>query len=293
MNEALESPPVVAEPVLVEWFNDHYYKVDANGETVFIPSVTTKLGIIHKEGLDKWRGDIGNREADLRMYDAANKGKRIHWAYETLLKGGCVVYDPWQAPVFTEQGIIDLKAEHDGLVSILRTQEEMWAIDKLRRQFEALKPKVIDVEHKVWDLEHKDAGTIDNVLWIEEGDYLIAGAKALHLETGLYVNDLKTGKFLDDHVWLQLAPYAHMYEQIHGAQVRGALVTHTQAMTKKGIAGLTTMFRDRETLFVKDYQDYRAAAQLWERDHAEDQPQTFQFPALITLNLNPKGENTP
>lgn len=275
----------IAEPILVEYFNDHYYKVVVDGVTHFIPSVTTKLNIIHKEGLDKWRGDIGNREADLRMYDASNKGKRIHWAWETALKGGCVVYDPWQAPIYTEQGIIDLKAEHGDKVAVLRTQEEMWAIDKLRRQFETLRPKVIGVEEKVWDLEHRDAGTIDNVLWIEEGDYMVAGAKPLHLETGLYVNDLKTGKFLDDNVWLQLAPYAFMYEQIHGAQVRGALVTHTQATTKKGIPGLTTMFRDRETLFVKDYQDYRAAAQLWERDHADDQPQTFQFPAFIKLNI--------
>lgn len=272
---------LVPEIVLVEYFDDHFYKVTKNGETHYLPSVTTKLGIIDKPNLDRWRADIGQREADLRAYEAAERGKRIHWAYETALKGGIVVYDPWKNPVFTEEGIADLKALHNGNVAILRSQDEMWAMAKLQKHYDTLKPFVVGVEEKVYDIENRDAGTIDNILWIDEGDYLISGAKEVHLEGGLYINDLKTGRFLDDNVWLQLAPYAKMWEDRHEMKITGALVTWTGATIKGGIAGLKTLVRDRATLMEKDYKDFRHAAALWERKHADDQPANFEFPAVV------------
>lgn len=277
------SPPAVAEPVLVEWFNDHWYKVTVEGAPYYLPSVTTKLGIVDKPFLAQWRGDIGNREADLRMYEAGQRGKRIHWAYEIALNGGVVVYDPWQNPVFTEEGIAALKAEHKGNVSILRTQDEMWQMAKLEKQFNALHPFVIAVEQKVYDIANKDAGTIDNVLFIDEGDYLISGAKPVHLSGGIYINDLKTGKVVDENTWLQLAAYGYMYEQSHGMKIAGALITHTSATIKSGIPGLKTLVRERQELIERDYPDYRHASALWEREHKDDQPETFNFPATIQL----------
>lgn len=276
-----EAPPT--EIVLVEWFDDHWYKITQGEAVHYIPSVTTKLGIVDKEGLARWRGDIGNREADLRLYDAQQRGKRIHWAWEIAQKGGAVVYDSWQNPVFTPEGIEDLKAKH-GQVAILRTQDEMVQISKLQKQFDILKPKIIGVEQRVFDLDAKDAGTVDGIYWVEPGSYPIAGRNPLKLEGGVYIHDLKTGNYLDDKVWLQLAPYVFCWEKTHGCQVAGALVTHTSAKTKTGIAGLNTLFRDRKTLIEKDYVDYRHAAALWERDHAEDQPEQFSFPSLVVLN---------
>lgn len=268
--------------VLVEYFDAHYYKITDNGITFFFPSVTTKLGIIDKPNLARWRGDVGNREADLRMYDASQQGKRIHWAWEVAQKGGAVVYDPWQNPIYTPEGIADLKAKY-GEVVILRTQEEMRHVVKLKRQFDLLKPKVLGVEKKVYDLEHRDAGTIDAIYEIAEGEYPIAGSKPLFLPRGVYINDLKTGSYIDDKVWLQLAPYAVMWEKMMGIQVAGALVTHSGSTIKSGVPGLKTLYRPREILLTKDYADYRHAAALWERDHEGDEPEQFQFPSLITL----------
>lgn len=270
------------EVVLIEALNDHWYKVKDGDAVHWLPSVTTKLGVIDKPGLNRWRADIGQREADLRLYDASQRGKRIHWAWEIALLGGAVIYDPWDKPVYTAEGIADLKKQF-GEVAVLRTQDEMFQIVKLQKQFDTLKPKILGVEETVFDLENKDAGTIDGILWIEEGDYEISGVKPLHLESGVYVNDLKTGSYLDENVWLQLAPYAFMYENMHGIKVRGALVTHTSAQTKGKIPGLKTMFRDRQTLLERDYNDYRHAAALWERQHEGDQPEIFQFPSMIHL----------
>lgn len=277
----------MSDPVLIEYFNSHYYRVTEEGKTRFIPSVTTKLGIVDKPNLARWRGDLGNREADFRMYEAAERGKRIHWAYATALKGGAVVYDPWQNPVYTEEGLAELKKEHSNVV-ILRTQEEQWDICKLAEQFKRLDPEVLGVEQTVYDLDANDAGTIDNVLAILEGNYMISGSRPLHIPGGIYINDLKTGKYVDENVWLQLAPYAVMYERRFGIHVAGALVTHTGASIKTGIPGLKTLLRERETLFGKDYDDYRHAAKLWERNHLGEEPESFQFPSLITMKQKEK-----
>lgn len=272
----------MSDVVLIEWFNAHYYRVTLPlGERRFIPSVTTKLGIIDKPQLARWRGDLGNREADMRAYEAAQKGNRIHWALAVALRGGAVVYDPWQKPVYTDEGILALKKEHKE-ISILRTQEEMWAISKLAEQFKRLNPEVLGVEESVYDLGENDAGTIDNILLISGGDYSVSGQKPLRLPPGIYVNDLKTGSFVGDDVWLQLAPYAVMYEKKHGVQVTGALVTHTGASIKGGIAGLKTMHCPRETL-QQYYKKYRHISDVWNDKHEGEEPETFQFPSIITM----------
>lgn len=271
----------MSDVVLVEFFDAHYYKVTAGGQTRYIPSVTTKLGVVDKPFLARWRGDLGNREADMRAYEAAQRGTRIHWAYATALKGGAVVYDPWQKPVYTEEGLAVLRTAHKE-VSILRTQEEMYAISKLAEQFKRLDPRVLGVEETVYDLEQGDAGTIDNILELREGDYFIAGSKPLHLSGGIYINDLKTGSFLGDDVWLQLAPYTIAYEKLRGVQCAGALVTHTGSSLKSGIPGLKTMFCSREMLDVY-YKKYRNISNVWNDRHEGERPETFEFPSLVTL----------
>lgn len=270
--------------VLVEFFNAHYYKVTANGQIRFIPSVTTKLGIVDKPNLARWRGDLGNREADLRMYEAAQKGTRIHWAYAVMLNSGAVLYDPWQKPVYTAEGLEAIRAKYKE-VAVLRTQEEMWAIYKLAELCKRLNPKVLEVEKTVYDLDEMMAGTIDHVFSISEGDYLIAGQKPLHLPGGIYIGDLKSGNYVDDNVFRQLAPYAYCYEKQNNVKVAGALVTHTGSTIKTGIPGLKVTYRPREILFSKDLAAYRHAAALWDADHEGESPETFVFPSLITMPI--------
>lgn len=273
----------MSEVVLIEWFNAHYYKVTANEQTRFLPSVTTKLGIIDKPQLARWRGDLGNREADARMYEAAEKGTRIHWAYAVSLQSGAVVYNPWQRPIYTEEGIAELRKNHKE-IAILRSQEEMWAICKLAEQFKRLGPEVLGVEESVYDFEQNDAGTIDSIFRVKGGEYLIAGPKPLRLSPGIYINDLKTGSFVGDDVWLQIAPYIVMYEKKYGVKVAGGLVTHTGSTIKSGIAGLKTMHCDRE-MIQEYYKKYRNISDVWNDKHQGEEPETFQFPSLIKMPI--------
>lgn len=271
------------EVSLIEWESAHYYKVmDEIGIVHYLPSVTTKLGILDKGQLNRWRGDIGNREADLRMQEKADRGTRIHMAYETFLKGGTVIYDPWKRSQYTPEQVEEIKKQSKFFFA-LRNQDEMYDLYKLQRQFEILRPRVLAVEARVFDLENRDAGTIDNVLEIEGGSYAVSGSKPLILEPGIYINDLKTGSFLDENVWLQLAPYGKMYEDRNKLKIKGALVTHTGAKVRTGIRGLNTLVRFRDQLLSSDYSDYRHASSLWERKHKDEQPETFTFPSLIKI----------
>lgn len=277
-------PDTTKEPiVLVEWFDDHWYKVVKEDQTHWLASVTTKLGILDKPGLARWRGDVGNREADMRMHSQGDRGKRIHWAWATALEGGAVVYDPWQNPVYTPEGIAELSAKYNGKIAVIRTQDEMLQIDKLRRQYVLMKPKVVAVELKVYDLETRDAGTIDSVHHFETGSYLVNGAKPITIMGGLWICDLKTGSWLGDEANYQTAKYLAMYEKMFGVKCAGTMITHTSASTKKGIAGLGTYIRTREQVFDEDLPMYAKIAAVWDAQHKDDQPETFQFPSCITL----------
>lgn len=278
-------PETLIEPiVLVEWFDDHWYKVTKDGQTHWLPSVTTKLGIVDKPGLARWRGDVGNREADMRMHEAGDRGKRIHWAWAMALEGGAVVYDPWQTPIYTPEGIEELRKKYGSKLAVIRTQDEMWQIDKLRRQHAILKPKVIAVELKVYDLQTKDAGTIDSVVELETGIYPVNGAKPIPINQGIWIHDLKTGSWLGDEANYQTAKYLSMYEKTYGVRCAGTMITHTGASVRKGIPGLGTYTRTREQVYDEDLPMYEKIAAVWDAVHKDDQPETFQFPSIITLN---------
>ena len=60
-----------------------HYKID--GERY--PSVTTVLAMLEKSGLAKWRGSVGNDEADRISKEAADYGTAIHQLVEYINRG--------------------------------------------------------------------------------------------------------------------------------------------------------------------------------------------------------------
>jgi len=269
---------------LVNWFDNHWYKIEQeNQEDRWFPSVNTKLGIIDKPFLARWRGDIGNREADLQMWESARKGSRIHLAWYLLYNQGVIIFNPIENPQYNEQQIEELKKENE--VMVIQNQLEMWDIHKLQQWHERVNPKMRDNERIVYSIKNKDAGTLDKVFHIEAGEYEINGSKPLRLQSGLYISDLKTGKSVYDEAYMQTAAYANCFTEMTGLKINGSLIIHTGSKTKSGIPGLSTHLRNYEQM-REDYENYRAAANLWDRFHKNDQPKIGTFPSLIKLKTN-------
>ena len=122
------------EVKLIQWFDSRFYQIqyEENEKQIedYYASTTTKLGASPKLWLAEWRGDIGNREANLRMNEAADRGKRIHNGWYILHNGGIVIYDPIEYSIYTDEEIIKLKAENTDNYAIIRYQDEMWALCK-------------------------------------------------------------------------------------------------------------------------------------------------------------------
>ena len=268
----------VSEVKLVSWFSEHWYKVDEK----FYPSVTTKLGIIRKPFLEEWRGNLGNRECDLRLFEAGQRGTRIHHAWYTLTTGGCVIYNNWRRPTYTAEEIEALKEKYLNNVAVLQHQDEMMDAWKLQKFMEIVKPKVVASELVLYSDKHQEAGTVDNIFEIQEGDYQINGRDGLHLQGGIYVADLKTGNVFSDDTYMQTAAYSAMYAERYGVSVQGTLGLHTNAKTKKGIEGFATYLRTTEEM-KEDYRQYRMVSDVWLAKNKTAAPRHLEFPSLLTL----------
>lgn len=274
----------MSEVIQATWFDDRWYKIKIEKEHRYIASVTTKLSVERKEGIDRWRGDVGNREADLRMNEASHRGKRIHYAWWVYVMGGTIAYNPWEAPIYTDEEIGKMKAATPYFM-VLSSQDEMLQLWKLQRFFEAVNPKVLHAELIVYSIEDDIAGTMDNAFMIEKGTYPVNGARGLVIpKTGIYVTDLKTGKFLDDHVWRQLAPYAVAYAKMGHGEAEGGLVLHTSATTRSGIQGLAVLSQSAEEL-KEDFEDYKHLAAIWKKNNPNAGPMVFEFPSLIRRKI--------
>jgi len=279
----------MTEVKMIDWFDQHFYKVtymnENNAEiTTYIPSVTTKLGALAKPFLAKWRGDVGNKRADEIVQESQDEGTLLHWAWQCATTGGEVIFQTPRNPSYSQEQINALHEQNNGNLVVLRTQHQMWTVDRLKAWYDTVRPRDIQSELMLYDIENNDAGTADNFMYIDGGDYMINGSKPLKLETGLYVIDLKTGKSVDDTAKMQLSAYARMYEKTHDATIEGALVIHTQSSTKKGIEALSTILVDKDSI-ESYYQDYRDIAKVWERNFGSKKPIVRELPLSIKFDI--------
>lgn len=274
---------LLSEPT--EWFDDRFYPVlDTKGLVVdWFVSVTTALNASPKEYYVRWRGDIGNREADRRMMEAADRGSRVHHACELYLKGGAIAYQPpWNKKQnFSEQEMKKLRRDyHDSLI-VLTSQDEAVDVWRFQQWFNIVKPKIVGTEVIVYNMEYRYAGRIDCIFDIPEGNYAISGAKPVNLLAGRYIIDLKTGSESDDHP-MQLAAYYKAGSHQEGfGKIAGAMIIYLNAKTKTGIPGVSTQVLYPDEL-DNEFNDFLYVKKVWERKHLKDLPVIFSFPRLLT-----------
>lgn len=268
-------------PKQVQWYDDRFYEFEfEEGRKEYFASTTTKLGIVNIPFLSRWRGDIGNTEADKRLKDGQDKGSREHDAWEALVKGGVVIFNPRKKPVYKQEDVDQLRLEYPK-VSIIEDQEEMHDVTKLAMFLDRVKPVSLASEIIVYDVENRDAGTMDNLFKIETGDYMVSGSKPIHIEGGIYVADLKSGKVVGKSAYKQVACYAKCVEKMGMGVVKGTMILHTSATTRSGIEGFNCIVRTREEM-ERDYKSYRLTAALWEDENQDYSPKVFSLPTMLT-----------
>jgi len=267
----------------ISWFDDHFYEVTTkDGAVAFLPSVTTILSAIRKPQLERWRGEIGNREADLIMHESADRGSRIHYAWNILSNKGIVIFNPYFKPNYTDHEILALKEKYKNNVVILQKQDEMLALVRLKMWANVTNANFLFSEMIVYSLEKGYAGTLDNIAFIEKGNYEINGSKPLYLEGGNYLIDLKSGSAVYDEHYIQVSSYKEAVEEMGLLNIAGALIVHTSAQTKKGIEGLATHLVTREEMDT-NYKIFLNTFELWKYKNANSKPKVFDFPSMIVI----------
>lgn len=276
---------------LIQYFDDHWYKIEFdNDEIAYYPSYTTKLNASPKPFLARWRGDIGNREADLRLREAAEHGTRVHHACTTYAAGGTVLYNPWQSPNWTPEQIKEIKEGDKKDPFILMNQQEMLETWRFQQFIQLVKPEIYSIERTVASHIYKEAGTLDYLFGINEGNYQINGKTPVHLDEGYYIADVKTGNTISDDAYMQISGYRNaLEEEDEDIKIAGGLILHLKGKTKSGIFGLSTHLRTPE-MMDQDFEDYRHVAAIWERKNRNAAPKLFDFPAILNLKLDQEEE---
>lgn len=284
----LNSTHNISDVKQIQYFDTRYYKVQFEHKKqlveAFFPSVTEILNAYPKPFLAHWRGEVGNDRADQIVADALKLGSFIHYGAETLAKGGAVLFHPLQGSLYNEDDLNKLQKEHGELV-LCRHQEEYVQLYRIWQFFNAVSPTKIDTEQTVYSVKHQYAGTLDLLLWIEEGDYAIAGSKPVHLETGYYVGDYKTGKGVSFTYLLQLAAY--MEAAMEGSDelrkhLKGGLIIHpNNNQTKNGIEGLKTTIVSRADQ-PEYFQGFMKTYEVYKLEKPVPTPKEFSMPSVLT-----------
>lgn len=263
------------------FFDERGYRIKFKDGSLFeCASVTTKLGIEDKPFLYKWYAELGWDQARKKLNEAGERGKRIHYAVFIYLMGGVVIYNPWQIPNYTDEGIEAMKKQNPYFM-VLSNQDEMLALWKIQKFFDAVKPEIIKLEETVWHMEHGIAGTLDMALKIEKGTYDVNGSKGLVIpETGVYIADLKTGSMISDSAWEQIAAYQKAFDALSGLKTSGGLVLHTSSSNKKGVEGLASVLKTSEEL-KSDFQIFKSLSYVWDQRNPGFTLKAFSFPTLI------------
>ena len=278
----------------IEWFDDRFYKVHfPDGSFDYYPSVTTILEVVNKPFLSHWRGEVGNDIADQKMNDAARKGSAIHHAASVLARGGRV---DWINSEFTEDQereklLATMKYFHGEKFFVMRCAQEVWLqVVRFVQWWDAVQPKLLLNEQNLFSTDLKLAGTLDFLVEVKSGDYMINGSKKITLTDGIYICDLKTGKQIDDNYYMQISAYTALLPLEYQQKITGGMIIHTNAATRSGIEGVATHLRSANQL-AEDFKAFQSVHSLWRRKNEVEKPRIIELPTSLTLTKLPEPQS--
>lgn len=246
---------------------------------VYMPSVTTIIGASQPNpGLMRWRGDVGNREADRRSHEALDKGSRIHKACELLTNGWAVIYQNLRTGNITDKEIRSFARKYKVKTYVLHEQEDMVQVSRYDRLIKTLQPEIKETESQVFNLKEVYAGTVD-ALWNCKGGEYKLGRNKIVLNDGLYIVDFKTGKWFQDNDYtIQLSAYAEAHS--HKDKLQGVIIIHLNAEIKTGIEGLKCYVFGMD--YLKPYfEQFRHLNAIYRFNNSDVIPRLYDIPQVL------------
>src|SRR6056300_1221685 len=159
-----------------------FYNIDGKN----YPSVTTVLGILKKDGLQKWRDSIGEKVAQWEMGRAARRGKATHTLVEQYLKN--------ETPSIRD--VLPL-----GLFKLLRPYVDQ--VDNIHLLEAIMYSKKLTI-----------AGQVDCIAEYN-GKLSVIDFKT--------ANKQREESWIDNY-FMQTTAYAHMYEELFGTPIEQIVI---------------------------------------------------------------------
>jgi hypothetical protein len=283
---------LVKDVVMVQWFDDHSYKITFidGSERSFVSASTVSGGVFALDWLPRYRGQVGNDQADQELHIAGHRGTQVHHAIYTLCKPGLVMFD--HAPEINVNP--DLREKVTNLVAqckandvpyyVVRDQFNATLVNRYKKLHAVLGGKPLNSEMVVYSLTHETAGTLDQERTLEAGARLAEdGTLVVNVPTtGIWILDFKTGAEDEAHK-LQVAAYLVCLEESKRVHVEGFIICYLNGKNKKGIAGVKCVLRTREQALEEDFPDFLRAKALWHRGHPNWEPKVAEFEAIMYL----------
>ena len=234
------------------WYVKEVIK-DKKKETHFVPSVTW-ITSYYPKGVAyfKWLANHGWDEAETIKQEAGDKGSKVHYAIEDLLKGQTVKMDDKYI-----NGTTELLEE--------LTLDEWNCIMSFANWYNEVKPDVISTEITVFNEELGYAGTVDLVCNIDGKPYIV---------------DYKTSQYVWPSHELQISAYKHSQANLKDCNL--AILQVGYQRNKKGFK--FTEITDKFDLFL-------SARTIWANECENVEPKKRDYPIEIKL-LDAKTKDT-
>ncbi len=252
----------------VDSSSGRFYSIPSTSEKIFYPSVTTILKTYFQSYLARWRGELGNQEADRLFIEAGEKGTLVHELFSDLVNGLTLHYKT------TYDNSIPNKIIHDDYIFV--------QLYKLQQFFEIVKPKIILNEAMLYSNKYKYAGTLDLLLKVEGGTFLINGRNPVTIKSGIYLADIKTANNIFPNYHWQTAAYAKAtIERKLVRSITGTMILHTKSKVKNGIEGFSCIVRDKKQM-QEDFKNFLKVKSIYDID-APQEPAVYQFPNSLNI----------
>jgi hypothetical protein len=281
----------------VSYFDSRFYDIELlTGEKVIYPSVTTLLGIIHKEWLIRMIKHLGPEEMQERLNVALDEGSLTHYVTYVAELGHVVLFEhpSWKNPdpELKEQNraIIELSSAAGIPHWFVNNQEVMVQSLRWETVLDTMKPETLAREKIVVSTKHKFAGTLDRLWRIKAGTYPLNGSRDVKIpKDGLAVVDIKTGAE-DPNYAKQESGYGEAVEESTGDVVDYNITVYVDAKTRGENSGIKVVVAERDE-WKESFKMFEHAIPLWWDENGSKIPEVKKFKSIIYRPLRDSASN--